>query len=142
MFEKINITIAQMNPTVGDLDGNADKILQVWRDNSEADLIVFSEMVLSAYPVDDLILKPSFMNEVHQRIDTLVEESKNHNAYAVIGTPWNENDTLYNAALVIGNGKIQHKVFTITAFLMTSDILRPRLHHPIFMNLKGKNSAY
>lgn len=106
-----NITLAQLNPTVGDLDGNFNKICDVWNEHTDSDLIVFSEMILTGYPSDDLVLKPSFIDEVEEKIKLLINESKNKTPYLLIGTPWRHKGKLFNAALVIGDGKIQHEVF-------------------------------
>jgi len=111
MLKNTNITIAQINPTVGDLSDNYDKILKVWRQNDDKDLIIFSETVTTGYPADDLLCRPSFITDIHDKINDLVEQSKNHKAQLLIGTPWQEGNNLYNAALVIGDGKIQHKTF-------------------------------
>lgn len=106
----LDITLAQLNPTAGDLEGNYEKITTVWRDNTDADLIVFSEMIVTGYPIDDLVLKPSFIDSVHDKINALVIESKKHKSYILVGTPLRDNNQLVNAALVIGDGKIQHTV--------------------------------
>lgn len=106
-----DIILAQLNPTVGDLDGNLNKICDVRDKNANADLIIYPEMIITGYPADDLLLKPSFIKNVHQKIQTLIEESKNRKPYLVIGTPWEEDNKLYNAALVIGDGKIKYKIF-------------------------------
>ena len=111
MLPDLNITLAQLNPIVGDLEGNTNKISTTWHDNKDSDLIIFSEMILAGYPADDLWLKPSFIDDVHKHIEKLIEQSKNQDAYIVIGTPWRDNDKLYNAALVIGDGCIQHTIY-------------------------------
>ena len=111
MTSPLNIVLAQINPTVGDLDDNYDKITRVWQDNKDADLIVFSETVTTGYPADDLLCRPHFIQSIHETINKLIEKSKNISTPLLIGTPWQENDTLYNAALIISNGKIQHKAF-------------------------------
>ena len=108
MTHSLNIILAQLNPITGDLEGNHEKITNVWRDNTDCDLIAFSEMIITGYPVDDLLLKPSFIDGVHDKIDALIAESKNHKAYILVGTPLRDNNQLVNAALVIGNGKVQH----------------------------------
>lgn len=110
-MKDLNIVLAQINPTVGDLSGNYDKIINVWHDHKDADLIIFSETVTTGYPADDLLCRPSFVRPIHESIDKLVEQSKNHNAHLLIGTPWQENDKLYNAAHIIGDGKIQHTIY-------------------------------
>lgn len=102
-----DITLAQLNPTVGDLNGNADKIHHVWNSHPDTDLIIFSEMFITGYPADDLLCRPSFIDETRKKILGLVKESKNKPAI-LIGTPWENKGVLYNAALLIADGKIQH----------------------------------
>ena len=64
--ETLSIGLAQVNPTVGDLDGNRDMILAA-HDLAGAkgcDLVVFPELVVSGYPPEDLVLKPIFLEGV------------------------------------------------------------------------------
>lgn len=102
------IIIAQLNPTVGDVGGNMDKIRSV-RDNapSDTDLIVFSEMITTGYPTDDLVLNPNFMDAVENAVRQLAAESTGKPAI-IISTPWRDNGELYNAAMIIGDGDIKH----------------------------------
>ncbi|QYC40470.1 Glutamine-dependent NAD(+) synthetase [Nonomuraea coxensis DSM 45129] len=60
----LRIALAQTNPTVGDLSANADRLVQWTRDAAErgADLVVFTEMFLTGYPVEDLVLRTSFVD--------------------------------------------------------------------------------
>lgn len=103
----LNIAIAQLDPTVGNLAHNKEKILRRWAETPEdVDLIVFSELVVSGYPPEDLILKPVFLDQVHLTIDAILEESKGFKQAAIIGTPWRVDDEIYNTALMIENGKI------------------------------------
>jgi len=104
----LNFVIAQLNPIAGDLEGNLNKIRDVRDKNKDTDLIVFSEMIMTGYPIDDLVLRPSFMDDVETKIQILVKESKNHKASLLIGTPWRDNGKLVNAALIIADGEIKH----------------------------------
>ena len=106
----LDFILAQLNPIAGDLKGNLDKIREVRDANANSDLIIFSEMIITGYPIDDLVLKPSFMDGVEVHIQTLVDESKNHKAQLLIGTPLRENGKVYNAALIIADGEIKHKI--------------------------------
>ena len=107
MINDLNITLAQLNPTVGDLKGNLDKIRSVRDDNPNSDLIVYSELITCGYPADDLVLKPDFIDAIEAMVQTLVKESEDHKPYLIISTPWRNGKTLHNTALVIGNGAIQ-----------------------------------
>jgi NAD+ synthase len=101
----LTIALAQLNPTVGDIDGNVARIRRA-RDRAAsqgADLVVLPELALIGYPPEDLVLRPSVVDACHAGIECLVRES--HNGPALIATtPWRENGHVYNAAIVIDNG--------------------------------------
>lgn len=103
----MRITLAQVNPTVGDLDYNLDLISRIWNDHdAESDLIVFPELVTTGYPPEDLLHNRQFIKDTEQRIAQLVELSKAKKSAILIGTPQSVNGQLYNSALLIGGGKI------------------------------------
>ena len=101
----LTIALAQLNPTVGDIDGNLTRIRRA-RDRAAAggaDLVVMSELALIGYPPEDLVLRPSVVDACHSAIECLVRES--HNAPALIATtPWRDDGRVYNAAIVIDKG--------------------------------------
>lgn len=105
MTHPIGMTLAQLNPVVGDLDGNADKILDVWR-SAETDLILFPELVLSGYPPEDLVINPNFINKVEDKVNFLCEQSEAFKAAALVTCPWRLNGDVVNAALLIHGGDI------------------------------------
>jgi NAD+ synthase len=102
---QLTIALAQLNLTVGDIDGNLARIRRA-RDRAaadSADLIVLPELALIGYPPEDLVLRPSVVDACHAAVDCLVRES--HNAPALIATtPWREDGHVYNAAIVIDRG--------------------------------------
>lgn len=106
----LDIEIAQINPTVGDLDGNFKKITAIAA-KSEAELIVFSELVTCGYPPEDLILKPSFIDAIHTHIDTLVKASKGWKAALLLSTPWRHEGKIYSACHLIHGGTIIDTIF-------------------------------
>lgn len=106
----MRLTLAQINPTVGDLDGNMALIRRVRDGATDSDLIVFPELALSGYPPEDLILKPQFMADVKTRIETLAAESAGKPAMLVTA-PWEENHKRYNAAFLIHDGKIAARIY-------------------------------
>src|SRR5918993_882992 len=99
---QLTIALAQINPTVGDIDGNLARIRRA-RDRATADgadLVVLPELALIGYPPEDLVLRPSVVDACHAAMECLVRES--HNASALIATtPWREDGHVYNAAIVI-----------------------------------------
>lgn len=112
MQKNFTLTMAQLNPTVGDISGNIDKIRAVYQQHvTTSDLIVFSEMVVSGYPTDDLVLKPFFIDRVMQAVEKLAQEVKADGAGLLISAPWRENGKVYNTALLLHDGKILAKRF-------------------------------
>lgn len=107
MSKSLSLTLAQLNPIVGDLGGNAAKILEVWQ-SSEADIVVFAEMVLCGYPPEDLVLKPAFIKDIEEEVLKLREASAEFHAAALIGCPWVVDGTIRNTVLLIHNGEILH----------------------------------
>ncbi len=109
MSKKLKLTLAQLNPTVGDIDGNAQKIMDIWQESNEqsCDLVLFPELFLCGYPIEDLTLNLSFIQAVEAKIDFLCQQSIDFKTAALIPTIWRDNE-IYNAALLIENGKIKH----------------------------------
>ena len=65
MNEKIKIALAQLNPLVGDVSGNVDKLLKIRSElKNDVDLLVAPELYISGYPIDDLVLREDFLNLV------------------------------------------------------------------------------
>ncbi len=107
MTDTLNIVLAQINPTVGDISGNTGKIRAARANAAKqgADLVVFSELVVSGYPPEDLVLKPFFQDRIEAAVRELAAETKSGPAL-LIGTPWREDGKLYNAALLLDGGEI------------------------------------
>jgi len=100
-------TLAQINPVVGDLDGNSEKILEIWRGNNrENNIVIFPELVVSGYPPEDLILKPSFIDAIEQHVDRIIKNTKTLKSAAIIPTPHRHEGKIYNAAHLIHSGEI------------------------------------
>src|SRR6185436_2720171 len=107
-FETVRLTIAlaQLNPTVGDIEGNLAKIRSA-RDQAaaaSADLLVLSELAVVGYPPEDLVLRPSLVDACRSAVDQLVRESQTGPAI-VATTPWKAGGFVHNAAVVIDKGK-------------------------------------
>jgi NAD+ synthase (glutamine-hydrolysing) len=112
-FRVVKITIAQLNPTIGDIQGNLDKATSALQRSAkeEADLLAFPELFLTGYPPLDLLEKNWFINKVEAAVKQLRSVSKKYpEVGVVIGCPWrtglSTGKGLYNVALVIRNGEI------------------------------------
>ena len=90
MTDSLGITLAQINPTVGDIDGNLNIIRAARVDaaTAGADLVIFGELVVCGYPPEDLVLKPFFQDKVEQAVGRLAEATADGNAAILIGAPW------------------------------------------------------
>jgi NAD+ synthase len=104
-FDRLTIAIAQLNPTVGDIAGNTEKVRAARTQAADADLIVFPELFISGYPPEDLVLKPAFQASCRAAVEALARETATGPA-VLVGTPWRENGKLYNAVALLDGGKI------------------------------------
>ena len=77
MTKKLKIALAQLNPLVGDVTGNVNKLITIRSKlDSDVDLLVAPELYVSGYPIDDLVLREDFLNLVESEIKRLVEITK------------------------------------------------------------------
>lgn len=103
-----------INPTIGDLAGNANtirsKVEQAAAD--KVDLVVFPECALTGYPPRDLLREPSFIESTINSAHQIAKATESTNTVAVVGSPWGnpkaiaQRGLLYNSALVIRDGKV------------------------------------
>ncbi|TMC71024.1 MAG: NAD+ synthase [Chloroflexi bacterium] len=109
----MRIALAQVNPTVGDLAGNT-KLVVEWIERArkaDADIVCFPELVITGYPPEDLVLKPSFVRDNLAQLDLVARASRG--IAVVVGFVDRDGD-LFNAAAFIHDGEIKavyHKVF-------------------------------
>lgn len=103
---RLRLAAAQLDLVVGDLRGNAARMIEAYEraDAAGADLIAFPELALTGYPPEDLLLKPAFVAEAAETLEKLA--SRTGRLAAVIGFPETGRD-LANAAAVCANGRVQ-----------------------------------
>ncbi len=104
----LKIALAQLNPVVGDIAGNARKVQEAHATAGSlgADLIVFPELFLNGYPPEDLVLKPAFQEATHAALEKLAGELREGPA-ALIGAIWREDGKIYNAVVLLDGGRIE-----------------------------------
>jgi NAD+ synthase len=111
MTDRFRLTIGQLNATVGDLPGNAQKARAAWDEarDAGADMLALPEMFITGYQTQDLVLKPAFTEDAVRTIMDLGESLIDGPAIG-IGGPWPEGDKLYNAYFVFKSGKLVARV--------------------------------
>ena len=109
MTDTLTIALAQLNPMVGDVVGNARMLSEARRRAAgmDADLLVSSELVISGYPPEDLVLRPSLQETVVREVAALAAGTADGGPALLIGAPWIVEGVLYNAALLLDGGEIQ-----------------------------------
>jgi len=102
----MRIALAQMNPVVGDLDGNRERILAWLGDarDAGADLVLFPELAVTGYPPEDLLLRPGFLRAARASLDAIAAATEG--VAALVGTPHLDRD-LFNACAVCADGEVK-----------------------------------
>jgi NAD+ synthase (glutamine-hydrolysing) len=102
----IRIALAQMNPKVGDIQGNLQKVLLLARQADEqynADVVLFPELALTGYPPEDLLLRPQFIAQAEEAVEQIQQELKG--VSLVIGTIHQVDGRLFNSAAFLQPGQ-------------------------------------
>ena len=103
----LKIALAQLNPVVGDLAGNEEKLVAARAKAAAegADLIAFPELFLTGYPPEDLVLKPAFHTAARDRLEALAARLGPGPA-VLVGTVWPEGGAIYNAVALLDGGTV------------------------------------
>src|SRR5947207_14734165 len=106
--DRLAIALAQLNPIVGDVAGNAAKARRARAAAAAdgADLVLFSELFIAGYPPEDLVQKPAFQAACRAAIESLARETADGGPAMLVGTPWVEDGRLYNACALLDGGRI------------------------------------
>jgi NAD+ synthase len=106
MPDSLVLALAQLNPTVGDVAGNLAKIREARsRAGATCDLLICTELALIGYPPEDLMLRPAVIAATRLAIEALAADTASGPA-VVVTAPWEENGAVYNAALLLADGRI------------------------------------
>ncbi|MBK1698599.1 NAD+ synthase [Rhodovibrio salinarum] len=114
--DRLGIALAQLNPCVGDIDGNLILLRDARQQAAEAgaDILVATELVITGYPPEDLVKKPAFLDKAEEAVQALAADTADGGPAVILGAPWRENPEtrkrdghLYNAALVLDGGEVR-----------------------------------
>jgi len=113
--DRLHIALVQANPHLGNVEANCQKLLQMRARAHEqgADIILTSEMCLSGYPADDLVLRSDFMDRIEAGIQSLASATNDGGPALIIGAPKRDSGRLCNAVFVLDEGEVKsvrHKV--------------------------------
>ena len=102
----MRLALAQMNTTVGDLDGNRERVVARLREAraAGADLVLFPELAVTGYPPEDLLLRPGFLRAARESLRAIAAEAQG--IAALVGTPHLDRD-LFNACAVCADGEVK-----------------------------------
>lgn len=106
--QTLRIAVAQLNPTVGDVAGNLALARETRRQaaREEADLVLFTELFISGYPPEDLVLKPAFLKACLDAVEQLAADTADGGPGVVIGFPRQGKEGRHNSIAVLDGGKI------------------------------------
>jgi NAD+ synthase (glutamine-hydrolysing) len=102
----MRLALAQINSVVGDVDGNAAKVV-AWMERARgenADLVLFPELVVTGYPPEDLLLRPGFIRAARRAVEGIAKAT--HGVTVMVGAPHLDTD-LFNACFVLAHGEIR-----------------------------------
>jgi NAD+ synthase (glutamine-hydrolysing) len=102
----VRLALAQINPVVGDLEGNRELILGRLAEarSNGADLVLFPELAVTGYPPEDLLLRPGFIRAAEESVEQIARESRG--TTLLVGAPRFDRD-LYNACYVCSGGEVK-----------------------------------
>lgn len=111
----LRIAVAQLNPIVGDIDGNLKLAREARADAARhgADLVLFTELFLAGYPPEDLVLKPAFVEACLRAVDSLAEDTGDGGPGVIIGLPIRKDQLLHNGVAVLDGGEIIAERFKV-----------------------------
>ena len=107
--DRLAIAVAQLNPVVGDVDGNLERARRARAQAASdgADVVAYPELFIAGYPPEDLVLKPAFQAACRAAVETLARETGDGGPAVLMGTPWVEDGKLFNAYALLAGGLIE-----------------------------------
>jgi NAD+ synthase len=107
--DKFKLALAQLNAVVGDIEGNAKRAREARTRAAEegADLIAFTELYLTGYPIEDLVLKPALQLAAREACEDLARDTKDGGPAMLMGLPWGDAPFVYNAVALLDAGHIE-----------------------------------
>jgi NAD+ synthase len=107
--DKFKLALAQLNAVVGDIAGNLKRArdARARAGDAGADLIAFTELYLTGYPIEDLVLKPALQRAAQEALEALARDTKDGGSAILMGLPFADGPFVYNAQVLLDRGRIE-----------------------------------
>jgi NAD+ synthase len=109
IVDTFKLALAQLNPVVGDIDGNLKKARAARAEAAAkgADVIAFTELYLTGYPIEDLVLKPALQQAAREACEDFARDTSDGGPAVLVGFPWAEAPFVYNAVAYLDHGRLE-----------------------------------
>jgi NAD+ synthase len=113
--DSLTLALAQLDPVMGDIPGNLARARDARRQAhaAGADLILLSELFITGYPPEDLVLKPAFQSDARGAVETFARDTADGGPAVLIGTPWVKDGDLHNAVAFLDEGAVKGVTFKV-----------------------------
>lgn len=106
--DRFRLALGQLNPVMGDIAGNLALAKKAYQEavKQKADLLLLTELFISGYPPEDLVLKPAFTDACESAVRELAKITQGDGPGILVGTPLRRDDNIYNAVMLLGDGAV------------------------------------
>ncbi len=113
--DRLVIVLAQINSTVGDVAGNVARLRKARAEAAAlgADLVMFSELFISGYPPEDLVLKTAFQAACRKACEEIARDTADQGPAVLVGLPWVQDGDCFNAYALLDQGRIEAVRFKV-----------------------------
>ncbi|HEY8299389.1 MAG TPA: nitrilase-related carbon-nitrogen hydrolase, partial [Methyloceanibacter sp.] len=107
--DSFKLALAQLDAVVGDIEGNLRRAREARARAAKAgaDLIAFTELFLTGYPIEDLVLKPALQKAAQAALESLARDTKDDGPAVLMGLPFADGPFVYNAQALLDRGRIE-----------------------------------
>lgn len=105
--ENVKVLLCQINPIVGDIEGNTKKIIRIIKSHRDAKILIFPELAICGYPPKDLLFQKDFIEAVDKAVEKIAKEVED--SFVVVGSPTKSHHVskLFNSAIIFHQGRIE-----------------------------------
>src|SRR3990172_13193057 len=105
--DQFKLALAQLNVVVGDHDGNIESARDARAKAMKADLVAYTELFITGYPIEDLVLKPALQRAAREACEALAKDTEDGGPAMLMGLLWAEGPFVYNAMALLDHGRVE-----------------------------------